>query len=502
MTRRRTVYNNGEPVLQIEQVTGPAASLGYRSNTVAAREGRTATSAAGRTHQSVSRPGLVKLSRQYMRDNPIYKGMIEQMVTRTVGNGFKLQVRGASATQGEKVEKLWNDYFHRPEVRGLLSGAELSRMIMRELVVTGDIAILKTSKATVQVFESEQICGRSMLDTGIKTDDLDRPVSFQLCPWTASGARVIRSQGKEYKAEEVLFLSNTERPSEIRGVPAAQSVFTMLERINDVCESEAVAWQLLSRMALIVEKEGAATESNLVSKADPNKDQSNTQGDLTTRLSTLDYALIFWAEKGETIKGVERNLPGADFEKSLRTFLRLLGLPLGLPLELILLDWTRSNYSQSRAVLEQAYENFLQWQEKLVDFFYEPLLQWKLKQWISSGLVKNVDKLVSNWITPSFPWIDQVKETKAQGDKVAKSFVTHGHVCKSLNMDRKDVVEIRKIEMIDAIKKVQEIEKLTGVLVPWQPLAGLPVPSSSTPPAGALGLDNDDDDEGKGSDDE
>ena len=247
----------------------------------------------------------------------------------------------------------------------------------------------------------------------------------------------------------------------------------MLHRINDVCDSEAIAWQLLARLAVSITNANAPEEAHTMSREDPNKSGDELEGDLATRLTELDYALMFHGEPGEEVKGIERNIPGKTFGDSLRMFLRMLGLPLGMPLELILLDWTKSNYSQSRAVLQQAYQMFQFWQAKMKDFFYTPLLLWRLEAWQESKLIGRRNKVKFDWIMQTFPWIDQLKEAQAYSTQVERGFITHGQVCKSLNTDRAEVMEIREREVREAIAIAQKIEKDTKQKVPWQIFAGL-----------------------------
>lgn len=453
-------------------------ALGYRSARIAASEGRSYTAYAGETHDERDRTKLVNQSRDFMRNNAIYKGMIERMVSYIVGNGFELQLTGAAEGTIKKVEGLWRSWFAKPEIRNLLSGAEVSRMECRELLVAGDIANLKTDKGVLQLFEAEQIDSTQTkkFPNGIQKDDFGRPVEFSLCPWGTHG--IDKTNAQLIAAENILFLTNPERPSSVRGVPACQSSFAMLHRINDVCDSEAIAWQLLSRMAVAITREQGPEQGFTESKEDPNKTTEDLEGDLATRLTELDYALIFHGKQGEGVAGIERNIPGMNFSESLRMFLRLLGLPIGCPLELVLLDWTKSNYSQSRAVLEQAFENFLFWQYKLRDFFYGPLFEWKLSHWQNQdngGIGKN-NKLSANWIMPTFPWIDQLKEVQAYAEKVERGFTTHSQTCKSLKLDPDEVLEQRESEVRSAIERAQRIEKDTGVLVPWQHFAGLKPP--------------------------
>jgi len=231
-------------------------------------------------------------------------------------------------------------------------------------------------------------------------------------------------------------------------------------------------------MGLAVTREKGDELAHLESTDDSNA----TDEALTDRLTELDYALIFHGQPGDKVEGIERNIPGKNFGESLRMFLRLLGLPLGLPLEFILLDWTQSNYSQSRAVMEQAYQTFMLWQEKLDTFFFSPLLEWKLDHWKESGLIRTTN-IEYEWIKPTFPWIDQVKEADAYGKKVDRSFMTHAQVCKSLNTDRTDVITTRENEIAEALTIAQRLnEKFPGARVPWQIFAGLEAPGAAKAP--------------------
>ncbi len=473
-----------EPSLRIDHQDRRYTALGYRATDIAATEGRSYTRYPGSTYDERDRLKLIAQSRDFMRNNAIYKGMIERMVSYIVGNGFMPQVSGVSDKQIGKIEKLWKDWFRRPEIRNVLSGAKVSRMILREMIVTGDISILKTDKSLIQMFEAEQLYGTKSdgFLAGIERDDYGRPKRFQLCPWKDYG---INTRNKrQYDAGVILFLTNPERPSQLRGIPACQSAFPMLHRINDVCDSEAIAWQLLSRIAASITREQGPETAFVESRDDTDKTAEQKEGDLATRISELDYALLFHGRPGDEIKGIERNIPGMNFSDSLRMFLRLLGLPLGLPLELILLDWTQSNYSQSRAVLEQAYENFVGWQDELIDGFYRPIFEWKLGQWQrqSDSSISANGKIELAWVTPTFPWIDQLKEAQAYGEQLDRGLITHTEVCKSRHSDRDEIVARRDREIRDAIERAAKISEETGQEVPWQIFAGLKVPKSE--PAG------------------
>lgn len=482
MTEVRTPKQTAEPnKLIVENQQGRYTALGFRSASVANREGRAYSSGSGDAHSRYHRPLLIKQSRAFYRDNPIYKGMIDRAVSYIVGNGFELQVKTNSTSFNKKLEGLWKDHNKKPEIRGLLSGSECSEMTVAEVMIAGDTGAIKTNKGLLQHVEAEQIAARHQAKDGIEKNIYGAPVRFWVCPYNENGYLKTGSARKIAPAD-FLFITNPDRISSTRGVPACQSSFPMLHRINDTCDSEAIGMQLLSRLVVKIEREDGDIKGYLGSKPDPAKAGTDTSGELGTRLTELAYALVFNARKGETISGIDHNIPGKNFSESLRTFLRLLGLPLGLPLEIILLDWTKSNYSQSRAVLEQAFKSFTRWQSKIADFYYSPHFEWKLEGWREAGLLGNRKEIPRSWIKPSYPWIDQLKEAKAKAEMVERGFMTHGEVCKSRGQDRAEVIEIRDKEVREAIERAQKIESKTGVSVPWQIFAGLKPPGAKSNP--------------------
>jgi len=475
---------------------GTYSSTGYKSASVISGEGRSYSEGSGSLHTGWDRLRLINQSRGFMRENSLYKGMLERAVGYIVGNGFGLQIKTSSKTFNSAAEALWKQSWRRPEHRGLLAGRRVERMICRELLTCGDTGINLLGSGKLQMIEAEQIAGKKLNDDGVKTDNYGVPQGYWVSPY-GRGGRVVRSKADLKKPKDFLFIADPERPSGLRAVPPCQSVFPMLHRINDVCDSEAIAWQLLARLAVSITREAGQELGYKDSKdpKDPKDDESATDTEAATRLTELGYALIFHGEPGDEIKGIEHNIPGKNFSESLTMFLRLLGLPLGIPLEVILLDWTKSNYSQSRAVLEQAYQAFLGWQMLLEEHFYTPVLEWQIKRWIKSKLLKPTKNIIDQgvnhiWIKPTFPWIDQLKETQAHGAQVDRAFTTHAMVCKSRGLERDDVVDARVAEVTDAINRAKAIEAATEVKVPWQLFAGLETGKSS---GGRLKPEPDDD---------
>lgn len=443
---------------------------GYYAEKILSRDGISSMGSAWGTdrRRDYDRAKLVEYSRKFYDDNGIYTGMIGRAAGYIVGNGFGLQARTGDQGWNAAAESLWREYWPDAEIRGVHAGRQVERILCQELLITGEMFALLLGDGHIQAIESEQVCKSG--GDGIDVDKYGKPIRYWVAPYVAG--RVDISHGVAHQASNVIYATRGDRPAVLRSKPPCQASFPMLHRINDVCNSEAAAWQLLSRFAMAVLRENGADAAYNESVADSSK--LNSDGEIAGRIQETDYALIYHGEPGEDVKGIERNIPGQNFSESITMFMRLLGLPLGMPLEIILLDWTKSNYSQSRAVLEQAYQTFLAWQYLMEDRLYRTVYRWKINQWIGEGLLSaNADAFKHEWIKPTFPWLDQLKEAQAYALRLDRSLVTHGMVCKSIGMERDDVVAIREAEIMDAIERAQRIEAATGRRVPWETFCGM-----------------------------
>lgn len=479
-----------------------AGAGGYAStHTLATTDGKQISGMAmsGERHAMYDRGPMVQQSREFYRDNSIFRGMIDRYVAYVVGNGFSLQAQTGSKRFNAAVEKLWTEYWESPEVRGVLSGSQIETMLFRERLVAGDVAALKISNGTIQLVEGDQITDGQCYGTGIRVNEATgAPIAYAVCPYSQYGyADTARLDWKQ--ARHVLFIADPERPSSIRGIPAVQPAFAMLHRINDMCDATALAASMLAHIALIVNRKNAAesaTIDSIIGKAN-----GTGENPVVERVTELDYATIFHGEDGEEIRGVEHNIPGVNFPNNLKMFMRLLGLPLGIPLEVIMLLWSDSNYSQSRAVMEQFFRTIAAHQKFFATAFHRPLYKWKVDQWIKESKLSDVaDKYAHEWMTPAFPWLDPYKEAQAHQLKLQLGITTRAKICKSADADPDQILTTRIAEITTAIRAAQGIEKDTGEKVPWQLLAGVEIttsaPASPTPEDPAIKEMEEKDDDG------
>jgi capsid protein len=162
------------------------------------------------------------------------------------------------------------------------------------------------------------------------------------------------------------------------------------------------------------------------------------------------------------------------------------GLPLGIPLELVLMDWTKSNFSQSRAVLQQMRQNFAQLQQLLVKKIMVPIYEWRIRQAMSDGeLPANAGWSNIEFVTPPFPSLDPKQESEAYGQQIDRALTTKARLLKSLGYDFEELTSERQAEIADCMRRAKELEAQHGQSVPWEILYGMNANTSYNKPEAA-----------------
>ena len=522
MTKKRTspgtstaIARRPQRTFELERSPGKYTAYGYRSARTADKEGRSAVGGSGDYHVAMHREKLLWQSREFMRDNSLYSGPINRAVNYMVPfTGHKSLTK--SASWNEKCDALWREFWGNepdedgiltdvPDEKGILTGRQCEKMACREGLVAGDVGTILTNTGKIQIVEAEQITSSKFAD-GISKRLNGSPAAFYVSPYN-SGGWIDKAKAARIEPEYFVFLTDPDRPSGVRSVPPAQSSFSMLHRISDVCDSEAIAWQLLARLAVSMTRQGGPALGRSESKANPDKSSTEMEGDLANRITEVGYAMIFHGLPGDEIKGIERNIPAQNFPECLRMFLRLLGLCTGLPLEIVLLDWTDSNYSQAVAVMEQTFKTFED-RQGMHEIWLRRIRNWKVDEWIRAGkLGPRPDRYRHAWTRPRYPWWDKLKEAQGHGVQIDRCFSTLSDVCAGLGKDRVDLLDVREQEIEEAIQRAEKIQKAhPGVIVPWEMFAGLKAEPAQGRPGGAAPAQNelkrDEKDQDKGTEDE
>lgn len=448
--------------------------LGYHSAKSLTEAGVYANTTTGDYEMRYDRATLVNISRKLDRDNWLYEGALNRAADYILGPvGFTLQAKTGVAGVDARIEnELWPTFAESPEVREMHDFIEVQNICLRELFAAGDTLFSKLATGLLQHFESERIADTSRalengdrIEQGIVLDTAGRIKAFKISDVSAQGYIRSGSSDATLDAKHAIYvMGNAKRSSQSRCVPVLSSAMPLAHRLDDILTAETIAWQVMSRLVVSMNREGNARRLAIRDGHNATtRDDAVAGTDASTLITEIGHAILVQGRPGDEVKGINQNRPHANFEQAVKLFVRLFGVPLGIPMEVILLDWGKTNYSVSRAILLQAFLNFRRWQQRMIRKFFVPVYRWQISRWIAQDKLTWRPGIFSHvWNVPSWPWIDEDKEVDAWAKKIDRAMATQTQAFGALGQDREEQQSDRETELIDAWKRAREVEEATN----------------------------------------
>lgn len=428
------------------------SSRGFRN----ARPGRLgrgrATSGSADHHLEVThdRRDMVDSSRRLVRDNCIPDGMLQRVAENVTGaDGLMPQAQTGDENWNKTAEGLFSDWAMREaDVRRMATLAELQRLIVRTWLRDGDIGLIKRSDGKLQCVLSDQLASppEKLLDgrfrDGVELDRDGAPVRYYvvddpdadlLNPNRRHSAkrRVIGSQ-------DFIFLPRREDPEQTRGMPVFAQTEHIFEQLDGLIEAVVVAARMAACYGLVIE---TPLGPNTALPQQPGGDGNSY------RIENFEPGSVRYLELGESLKQLQPAQPTTNFPDFIAALARLCGLQLGLPLELVFIDFSRTNYSSARAALLQAYRAFEVMQSYFANHMMRPIWEWQVRRWIAQGKLRpRADWRNATFIAPGWQWIDPVREAQGYALELDLGLSTLGELVRRLGKDFEGLLERRKAE--------------------------------------------------------
>jgi lambda family phage portal protein len=156
---------------------------------------------------------------------------------------------------------------------------------------------------------------------------------------------------------------------------------------------------------------------------------------------------------GERLNAVAPARPAAAFPAFTMAVMRHIAAGLNIPYELLLKDFSQTNYSSARAALLEAWRYFKSRRAWLSAHWARPVYELWLEEAISKGHVEAPNFYErraawsrARWIGPGRGWIDPVKEANASETRLRIGITTLEDECAEQGADWEEVAEQRARE--------------------------------------------------------
>ncbi len=259
-----------------------------------------------------------------------------------------------------------------------------------------------------------------------------------------------------------------------RGVTWLANPIEPIAYHEDIQFAKLVQQQMVSSHAIIEEDTGSiqlnqagGTQTGKASGA--TEVVNNTDG-TSSSVRSMSPGAFYKAAPGKKLTGFSPNVPNETFFPHANLILSIIAVNLRMPVALLLLDPSQTNFSGWRGAMNQAQMGFKELQKNHANRLHRPVYQWRVRQLIENDPeVRQAYKLIGNdlfkhkWQTPTWDHIQPMEDTQARALQVSTLQTSPrrsaGQRGSDWNSLVQEIVEDNALLITSAKTKAQEINQ-------------------------------------------
>ena len=432
---------------------------------------------------------LVARSRDLSRNHGIAASAFQTLTDNIVGTGFRLAAQPDYRALGKtiewsegwsrKTESLWRAYAESCyfDAAEKLNFASMTSMVLRTSFLSGEIFALplwlerrRTPFATAyQLLEGDRISNPyyrpdgETLRGGIEIDSYGKELAYHVRKagndeyWMVPGYYLMTGTWERIPAEtewgrkRVIHIYDQDRVGQTRGKPVLASILEQFKMFDHYQRSELQSSIVNALVAGFIETPMDQAQIADLMGGDPNgylarKNEWKTQ---------LKGGAMIPLYPGDKLASFAPSRPTSQYDPFTLTQLRHIATALNIPYELLIKDFSKTNYSSARAALLEAWRYFYSRRKWLQDNWCVPVYELWLEEAVNKGLIdapgyyegfNSYFYSRAKWIGSGRGWIDPVKEAQAAIVRMDAGISTLEMECAEQGSDWQDVLEQRARE--------------------------------------------------------
>jgi lambda family phage portal protein len=388
----------------------------------------------------------IELARDMARNDALIGQLIERATVNEIQEGFTLEPKTDDDAVNKAIAEYWEAWANDPELCDVAGEKtfndfelEASRAVKRDgdcLIVGLDTGHFQFHEAHLlgtnsqypsQLDDSREVVLGIELDSvrkrhgyWLSTDFIDPHRTVMRGAFGASETRVAAYTASGLK--QAFHIYDPKRVTQTRGVTAMAPIMKMSAMFEDINFAKMVQQQLASAFVLLRQRSqfaGGAMPTN-VSYGESSTSVSQT-GQIVNE-EGIQAGIELTGAPGEDISAFTSNIPNAEYFTQVKLLMQLMGVNFGLPLCLVLMDGSETNFSGWRGAVDEARKGFKLNQRAMIRRLHTPAYKLKLDHFANQdpALGRALEKLKNpcahEWHPQAWPYIEPVKD--ANGDLI------------------------------------------------------------------------------------
>jgi len=354
-------------------------------------------------------------------------------------------------TPDDKLNEALEDNISRwgqPENFDAIGRHSLQRMVRLGescAFLEGDFWYLLLADGTVQGIESDRVAsptGQTFVNTnlvnGCEFDEMGRLRRIAICSRTGTNLEF----EKFVSAQNVIQRGYFTRIDQVRGVTPLSSAINRLTDLYEGYELALVKAKLANMLGLKMTREKLDRNPSF---GEVDADTGEAATDTTNKYKIpLSASAPFYVEmeRGDDLSFLESKIPSTEFANFCEQMIRMALMSMDIPYEFF--DGSGVTYSLIRQKTMQYYQSA---KSKRTDVAasINRLIKWHLMREVASGKIKlprsmRVEDLTNEIIFTGLPWLDPLKEVKANREAVAADFTSEERVCREHGVELEEIL--------------------------------------------------------------
>lgn len=448
----------------------------------------------------------IEKARDMDRNDAIVGQTIDRAVANIVQDGFTLDVRTGDSQLDLELWQRWQDWTSSPDacdMAGEFTFQDIERHVMRSMLLDGDIVALGTAGGQLQLIEAHSIqtlTPQPQTFLGVTRDQYGKRIQYWYTADKREGLSAVVANLKETavpidvrdeEGNRVLFhVYNPKRTNQTRGVTALAPIFSVAGMFEDINFAKLVQQQVVSCFAIFRKRNAIAGGGPLPSTDGYGLPQTEQTGQGTRYIENIGPGMEIIGAEGEELQGFSPNVPNAEFFDHVKLMLQIIGVNLGLPLCLVLMDGSETNFSGWRGAVDEARKGFKANQQNLVNRLHQPVYEWKIRQWIAEDRAlqaaaqqEGISIFGHRWNAPTWQYIDPVADAQGDALRIQNALTSPRRLHAEGGRDWEEIADEIVADMSYAVTKAKlQAKQINAALndgapVHWRELISLPMPA-------------------------
>jgi lambda family phage portal protein len=309
-------------------------------------------------------------------------------------------------------------------------------------------------------YSTDETENGNRVDMGIELDEFNRPVAYHFSESHPTKKYATTSKEKtRIPADQILHVYRKEHVGQLRGIPDFAAVMHKIKMLNGVHEAIVVGWRVAAaKMGFFVSKE---SEDFPDPSADPDDEYAERQAPENSFDATpgsFDYIT-----DATDFKQFDVDYPTSTYGEGYKVFMRQLSNGLNVSSPTLSNDYSDVNYSSLRQALLEDREGWRCVQAEMEDDFERPMFDdwydWTntITQRFNITAAKRAMDPVVEAIPRGWPWVDPLKEVKAQVEAIGANLRTRQSIMADNN-------GADFMETVDTLRDEQEALAAAGLV--------------------------------------